>query len=363
MATMRKKLLFYIQPILPSYRKSLVDKFSECYDLTIFAGSFKKGDGFGESISEYHNFKLSEIVPLFGGRLIWQKGIIKALVMARPDIVLACANVRDLSFWISLIVCKIKFIPFYAHGQGLYRKREINFLTLIIYKLMFLMIEKYVSYTELSRISLINAGLDIDKIKVADNTIEFKLDAAIINKFGSEKGILFIGRLRDKCNLEVLVRSIKNLRDLGFDIFLHVIGGGEKSSFYRDNFNYDWIIYYGELFDEREILNISKTCRYGCYPGDAGLSIVHFFALKLPPIIHGDFSSHMGPEPSYISNNVNGFLYNNSKSSSDLELTIAKAMVLPESDYLNMSNSAFNSYINLKEPSLANKFCDILDKN
>jgi len=361
MVIMRKKLLYYIQPILPRYRKSLIDKFTEIYELKILADNPKNRDGFGESILEYENFILCEMISLFGGRLIWQKGVIKTLVMGRPDMVLGCANVRDISFWISLLVCKLKRIPFYAHGQGLYRKKKLSLPAIFIYSIMFRLIEKYVAYTELSQNTLINAGFNSSKIRVAHNTIDFRKDASLIDKTGFENGILFIGRLRDKCNLEELIIAIKELRDEGFDLCLHVIGDGENGDFYRQSYNYDWIFYYGQLFDEEEIVNISKLCKYGCYPGDAGLSVVHFFALKLPPIIHDEISSHMGPEPSYILNNVNGFLFNR-RLSNDLKSMIAKVMGLPNADYLDMSNSGFDFYRSLKMPSLANKFCDILDE-
>ena len=46
----------------------------------------------------------------------------------------------------------------------------------------------------------------------------------------------------------------------------------------------------------------------GVYPGDAGLSVVTYLALGLPVVVHDDLYKHMGPEPSYVSEE-NGKLF------------------------------------------------------
>jgi len=42
-------------------------------------------------------------------------------------------------------------------------------------------------------------------------------------------------------------------------------------------------VWYRARFDDEAIAAISLRCRVGCYPGSAGLSVVHLFALSLPP--------------------------------------------------------------------------------
>src|SRR5680860_1857230 len=78
------------------------------------------------------------------------------------------------------------------------------------------------------------------------------------------------------------------------------------------------------VHDDSRIAKISRSCRTACYPGDAGLSVVHFFGLSLPPIVHDDITTQQGPEPSYVENDVNGFVYEKSGGESALAKTLGE---------------------------------------
>lgn len=354
----RKDKLFYIQPYLVSYRQELVNLLSEKFDLTVLSDVSAKDQGFSEI--EAVNFKkiICNIKTFFGGRIFYQAGILKAIIKNRPDKILAAASVRDLSFWLMLILCAIKKIPVYSHGQGLYNKKHPNIFFRCMYQVLVAFTERYICYTDSVKLSLLTSGVSQKKLVVAENSINFKHDASSVNKTGVERGILFIGRLREGCKLDLLIESIQSLRDLGGDIILHIVGTGELEQVYKKAYNYNWINWYGKIYDEEKILEISQDCRIGCYPGNAGLSVVHYLALRLPPLIHSNQYKHMGPEPSYVINNENGFTFNG--SSEDLEIVLNRIWFIDKQRFKKISDSSNMTYTRLISPSSSEKIYNVL---
>jgi len=136
---------------------------------------------------------------------------------------------------------------------------------------------------------------------------------------------------------------------------LDIVGDGEKRvelEKYANKLNLD-INFLGAIYDDELISNLSKDCKIGVYPGDAGLSVVHYMSLSLVPIVHSDLTKHMGPEPSYIKNNENGLMFiRNDKNS--LAKVIRKALKNQELS-INLSKNAFNTYESLLSPTMADK--------
>ena len=98
----------------------------------------------------------------------------------------------------------------------------------------------------------------------------------------------------------------------------------------------------------------------GCYPGNAGLSVVHYFSLRLPPIIHDDICSHMGPEPSYVKDGINGILFSKNFKSSAITESLKRVWQMSQVEYEKVSTAAFSEYKRLNSPSMASKMINIL---
>jgi len=352
--------LFYIQPLIPSYRIEVVRKLAECFRLSVLSGTPANNSGFSSIPVENLKFINCPHLSLFGGQIFWQRNVFSAFVSERPEIVLACANVRDITFWLLAIFSFFFRIKFYAHGQGGFSSTNKNFVFRLLYGLMFVFVDKYIAYTEFSRDSLLSIGLPKNKIVVADNSIEVQANAKFYIKSGKEPGVLFLGRLRHECKLEDLVSALDDLRTRYPDVVLHVVGGGELESEYRQRFDIPWVYFHGAVFDEDSILQISRDCRVGCYPGDAGLSVVHYFALRLPSIVHDEITSHMGPEPSYVIDGKNGIFFSRKERSAGVLKALEKLWMLPDKDYQAMSRESFAKYERLNSPSLGEKIVSIL---
>lgn len=354
--------LYYIQPLIAGYRIPIINTFKSAHDITVVASI--SSDVFLEGFKneQITNVKTidSPVLSFFNRKVSIQKNV-SFLSLKQTDAVLSFADPRFISFWVLLFRCFIFNKKFYSHGQGLYSYPNPGFIRVLIYRLMVSLSRKYICYSEISRQSLLEIGCDKSKLVVAENSLSLQHIVPPSGKKGNEKGVLFIGRLRDGCRLDLLVEAVHKLRDSGENIILHIIGSGMLDMKYRKDFsNYNWIIWHGPIHNDQHIAQISKECRVGCYPGDAGLSVVHLFGLSLPPIIHDNIYNHMGPEPSYVQDNVNGFLFNENNGVESLYLRLKYVWSLNKDELNSIVMSAFNYYVKLNQPPLGIKFLEIL---
>lgn len=357
------KSIFYIQPILVSYRHELIELLAKKYNLTVLCGVPTANSGFRSVALE--DVKVINCPPRLwaGGRILTQDGVLAEIRKQRPDVVLACANMRDLTYWWLLLWARRNGVKVFSHGQGLYSKRHVGGLIAWLYRTAARLSNRYVCYTELSRQTMLAAGCPPEKLAVADNAIRFSADAADIQKTGTEQGVLFVGRLREQCNLEHLVDAVARLRIRHPEALLHVVGSGELEADYRARFDQSWVIFHGAIYDDARIFEISRDCRVGCYPGNAGLSVVHYFALRLPPLVHGDIPAHMGPEPSYVQDGLNGVLFPLEQKTEGIAAALEKIWSLPTAEYQALSTAAFAEYERLNSPSMGERMVAIIKES
>jgi glycosyltransferase involved in cell wall biosynthesis len=352
-----------VQPLVANYRIACYTELAKLVSLTILASPTNDSAGFGKMPLEEIAFRTTatRIYRPFGERIfMYQAGILREIISLRPDAVIIFANLRYLSFWTTLVFCRLFGIAIFAHGHGAFKKKKPSAFWRLVYRALSKLLTKYICYTESVAKSLRDLGFPIKKIVVADNSLHNPCLVRPHQKGNNEPGLLFIGRLRERSGLELLVTTAQQLRSTSLPrLELHIIGGGENLSEYRRRWaDIPWIFLYGELFDPKEISLLSLRCFAGCYPGDAGLSIVHLMSLSLPPITHNELSCH-GPEVSYISDEVNGVLFSNSGNGRLLAEAIA--LVAENLDLrARLQQSAFEYYMKLVNPSLAKRVFAIL---
>lgn len=354
-----KYKLVYVQPLLASYRKELVTTLHNDFELVVIAGSVDGRSGFKEFDENGWIRKIRcEFVRFWGGKVLYQRGVVRNLIKLKPDAVLLCASIRDLSFWMALIMCKILKIKVFSHGQGFYAYNKPKSNMVAIYKIILLLSTKYICYTDSCAEPMIKNGISREKIEVANNSIKFTSDAENVLKNGTEKDVLYLGRLREGCELPLLIEAMGNDTFRRIGVRLHVIGDGEKYKFLKEQYDYDWIEWYGAVFDEHQILEISRECKVGCYPGNAGLSILHYMSLKLPPVVHRDLPSHMGPEPSYINDTVDGFYFE--RTDHGLAYVLEKVFSMGSNEISDIAENSFKKYKDITTPSLGKRISKIL---
>lgn len=354
-----KKNIFCILPLLSSYRVDVFQDMSSHAHVNIIYSASGKNSGFaGVDKKKYNTLSFIEVKcsSFFNGKILYQHGLFQYMCKSRPDAIIIFSNPRYLSFWLVIILGKFLGIAVYPHGHGLFKKRLHKFTSKIIYvlmyKFMFLFISGYICYTRSVKDSFGKIGID-KKLRIANNSILNSSPVLPSQKHGFEAGILFIGRLREGVNLEYLISAISNIRDKGFNITLHIIGGGRNDAIVQGFKHFEFIHYYGMIYDMQEIADISLKCSIGCYPGNAGLSVVHYMSLSLPVLVHNNLAKHQGPEPSYVIDGHNGFFidYDNIKES--LENKMYEFFSMSEKEKSSIQENAYLTYQSITTPSYA----------
>ena len=360
------KRLCIVQPRLTMYRLSIFEELTRYYNVDLVYSPNNGKDSFcnpqkiiSKKIRQYR----FPLLKLFGNKFgLIQLGICKYMIREKPDIIILGTNPRFLSFFQVLFFGKLLGIDIYAHGHGLFKKKQINFLYRFMVKLILKLVKGYICYAPIVKKSFLDFGFSDKKLFVAENSLVNNFQVRPEEKTGKELGILFIGRLRKNSDFPLLINVMEKVRlETKFDLSLHVIGdGSEQKTLYEYSSQKSWIHLYGEIYDQLSIQKISQNCFLGCYPGNAGLSIVHMMSLSLPPITHNIIIAHQGPEPSYIENGINGLLFDYYEPQKSLYELIKKIIVSPK-HIKDMQRAAFETYQSLTNPSLAMRLHSIIE--
>lgn len=359
----KKVRLLYIQPIFPAYRQSVVDSLNEVFDLHLAGSAGSEGrEGFEFAKLPAVPVYRCDSVPLAGGRLFIQKGLISAVRRAKPDVVLVFANIRYLTYWLLLIYCRFAGIAVLSHGQGLYRKTSTSIFIKLIYRAAVSLQAKYIGYNNLSAESLINFGVRKDKVTSIANTVLLNCPSPPSSSKVAGLPVLYIGRLRSGCGVDLLIDACIRLREEGILVEVHIVGDGAQKNLLIDRAaGQSWVKFYGRIFGETEVAEIGRRCKFGCYPGDAGLSVVHYFGLSLPPIVHDSLAQHMGPEPAYVRPGINGLTFKRGDIDS-LVNALRMASSLSGERYSELCRESFNTYLDLTKRSFASQLSDVISE-
>jgi glycosyltransferase involved in cell wall biosynthesis len=212
-----------------------------------------------------------------------------------------------------ILLCALFFyfsrVPILVHGQALFKKPRPSFLDILISSFWLSLSTRYLSYSSIGLDGPFDLPVYRQKVIVLLNRFE-SLSSLGLDSFSpnyrsfdgdnTALRLLFIGRDRPGSELSLAVQLVRDLRAKGLNIFLELIGVSSQDE--------DGIHCHGPLF-AKSIVPVADECHIGIYPGDAGLSVLHYMALGLCPIVHGDLRMHSGPEPSYVTDGITGCLF------------------------------------------------------
>lgn len=290
--------LIVLQPVLFQYRSNVfegLNRYLHCYVLS----SLKV---------EPPPFEYVNIAS--PSPLAWVLEIFKLRTRTSfPRVAFVSAYTTHLGIVCSVLLLWISRIPIIVHGQALFKKPCPSLLDHIISFFWLSISDRYLCYSAIGTHGLFSSEFFRKKVVVALNRFEslkslgldgFKPSYSSFNESVSGLRILFIGRDRPGCRLDLAIQLVVNLRKREYKIFLDVIGVDAPPQ--------DGIVFHG-LIGPQSIVNIAENCHVGLYPGDAGLSVLHYMALALCPVAHSDISRHSGPEPAYVKDGVTGCLF------------------------------------------------------
>ena len=352
----RKPKLLVIQPYLTSYRIPVFEELANEWDVVIVSSSPATNAGYAKLEPMRSRIKAHYIVcqlELINGFFTWQRGLLQIFREVKPEAVFFSASPRALSSILLALVARFFSVKVYGHGQGLYRKPNPRYVSIALYKFLILISHRYICYCKLSYDSLL-PYVKADKIAIASNSLHLT-ETVLPSTKKHVNGVLFIGRLRESNEIPKLVIAMKALRKEDSTWKLHIIGTGTEEPILRSKFKLDdWIIWHGSIYDESKIKEISLQCSIGCYPGNAGLSVVQYMALSLVPVVHDKLNLHMGPEPSYIKDGVNGRTFRHDLGAAALSEVLI-SLSRSDEGLRHLAKEAFATYQQLANPSLARR--------
>ena len=350
--------ILIIQSYLAKYRADLFNEISEKYKEVHVITSKDKNYEYGLGSSNKFNHILLKRINFFFFHI--QIGIEKKILFLKPDKIFIAGDFTSLSYWSTLILSKFKSIAVYVHGQGLYKKQKKNYLYKFLFLITLMFCKKYICYNKFVKKDLLRFNIKSKKINFLNNTI-INHHKSLPSKTKDKNEIVFIGRLRIGSDIIFLLEVLKNLKvNHNIDLHLKIIGSGEeKNNLIKfSKLNKLNVKFYGEIYDLKKISKICKNSKFGIYPGDAGLSVVHLMSLSIIPIIHNDFQKHNGPEPTYVNKN-NGFLFKrkNFTSLTDLLIKITK---MHTKELYRLSKNSYQTYLLLNKVKMSDKLIQIL---
>jgi glycosyltransferase involved in cell wall biosynthesis len=359
-----RKRVCIVQPFLSHYSLAVFLELAQHCQIDLVYSSAPPESGFGQVIPSaapnIRYFPVKSFKP-FGERLgIFHRGLVSYIFRQRPDVLLFSADMRNLSFWAAVLCGKLLGTPIYAHGHGPFKKKRIGIVYRSAMRIVLRLVASYICYAPAVRQSFVDFGFDVRNLTVAHNSLVNPYPVRPEEKTGSEMGILFVGRLRQDSHLQWLIGAMTRIRESdGWPLRLHVVGTGREEARLREQAGkHPWVVLYGEVYDAQKIREISLDCFLGCYPGNAGLSVVHMMSLSLPVVTHNDLHAH-GPEPSFLRDGISGLLYDQADPEQSLYEAV-KSLACDRETVKQMQANAFADYQSLVHPSLAERLWTIV---
>jgi glycosyltransferase involved in cell wall biosynthesis len=263
--------------------------------------------------------------------LIHQRGVPRT-VWEDFDAVVIGAQLRFVSSLVLLGLSKLRGRPVILWGQGFDKDEDVGGVGRSalaakrrLKRAMARQANGYLVYTEGGRHRLLEAGLDSEKVFVAQNTLDVEEQIAIhdrlrdadLTQLRSELRLrqdtvvlLFIGRLyREKRVRDLLeaVRTIRSGRMAASPIEIVVIGDGPGLPEIRSEAQrLPGVHVRGQISDQVEVARYMRVAAAVVIPGAVGLAANHAFAQGLPLItMRGRFH---GPELEYLEHGRNGLV-------------------------------------------------------
>ncbi|MEZ4841520.1 MAG: glycosyltransferase [Flavobacteriaceae bacterium] len=310
----------FILNYAPHYRKEILERIDTEFDCIFFVGDktytpIKKLD-----FSHFKN-KVKELpfVRLFK-RFYTLKGLI-SLTYRKYDIYVLTGQTYDVSSWFLLFLNKVIGRRTYIWNHGLYGHETS--IQKRFKKLQFNLCSGYFLYGNFAKKLMIDEGYTPDKLHVIYNSLEYKyqkqlrgqlqISSVYQNYFKDQAPVLiFIGRLTAVKKLEMLIETVKLLKDEDIKVNCVLIGDGLQ----RDNLKEmavkkgieSNVWFYGACYDEPILAELVYNASICVSPGNIGLTAIHSLMYGCPAITHNNFIQQM-PEVESIEEGVTGAFF------------------------------------------------------
>jgi glycosyltransferase involved in cell wall biosynthesis len=289
--------------------------------------------------------------PLIPEVIEWQPGILD-IPMGRGDLLIVCGGPRTLSTLALLVKARLLGVRtvWFGHYWSSTTRAYRFYIRMALMKLVHVVL----FYTD-AEIAEYRAGVgknDRRLLTAVNNGISIEPIAALRNTYQASdrpREILFIGRLIQKCALDLLLSALASPSLAG--VKLNVIGDGDARGEYQriasDLGLGDRVIWHGGTVDESKIAAVANRSRLFAFPGSVGLSVIHAMGYGLPPVVNDNRWTN-GPEVAAVTDGVTGRLFSRDDPSAlarVLAETIDNAALLEPMSAAarNLADTVFNT--------------------
>ncbi|HMQ68394.1 MAG TPA: glycosyltransferase family 4 protein [Ignavibacteria bacterium] len=359
-------MIIIFQRILPHYRTGFFRKFTEKYkDSVVLYGQPHKYESLKNDDPE-DDVKFKQVKNIYftkSGSIFFSK-IFGIIFRSKPDIVISVFNTGNLNIYLLFLLRKFyKFkIILWSFGYDPVRgfDPENNFSD----KIRLYLSEKadgVIFYWEKGKGEVEKYAKKKDHFFVAPNTLDTEklitlkenFDKTGKERIKSELGVkekhhfVYIGRLLEDKQIDILIKAFSKLEGEGKDIRLTIVGDGPELKYLeklKTELGTERIFFTGEILDEEQTGKWIYISEAFIMPGRLGLSVVHSFCFGTPVISQKKAGYFHGEGVGYIKDGINGFLLEDgninalSEKLSEIILKPEATLLLKENAFLTAKN-------------------------
>jgi glycosyltransferase involved in cell wall biosynthesis len=333
----QKKTILIVYHFIALYRKSVFEKLiqSDHYEVIFACDKVSKENIRVVDKDFFLNKQFVHLRNYWFKNFLWQKNLLKTIILGKYDACIFLADPNFLSTWLSIIICKVRGIKviFWTHGFI----RDNSFKSKIK-KFYFKLADGLLLYGDNAKLNLVNKGLDKNKLFTIYNSLDYEnqkkirdsvslksFDKSIFFKNPFLKQIVFIGRLTPQKKLGNLIKLVVELEKYEIKVNLLFIGDGpqkDKLKALVDSSSLEGRVhFYGQTYSEEEIAPLIMSSDVCISPGEIGLTAMHILGYGVPVITHNDEFNQM-PEYESVIDGYTGRLFKYNSFDSLLNVTI-----------------------------------------
>tara|TARA_B100000989_G_scaffold103280_1_gene75623 strand:- start:19850 stop:20956 length:1107 start_codon:yes stop_codon:yes gene_type:complete len=345
-----KKILFVL-PTFPSYRieffnllkKKLLKK---KFKMNVYAGQNQtsKKINFSKKKPKYVKIFKTKSYNIFGYTLNFQENLIKSINFYNPETVIILFNIGNINFVLLFIYYKFLGKEVILWTSGYQRldlsKNKLKFKNYLTNFLLFKS-EKLITYGSFYKNLLIKKGYNKNKIISSNNTIntERNIKNYKTKAFDSNKEFLYVGAINKLKNLDILIKSLKFLKNK-HRFHLTIVGGGD----YVNNLinlskieNVNNLVSFLGIKVGKDLNEIFKKSDIFILPGIGGLAVNEAMSHGLPIISTKGDGTIID-----LVDVKNGILIDHNIEPKALSKIIDKFISMPNEELVKMSLESIN---------------------
>ena len=302
MEFLMKKLLLLL-PSLPAYREDFLAKLSkslksEYVELYVLHGTTSSRPILTiNQKQEYNIIKLNTVEKKIAQfKIIKFRKLYQITKRLKPDGVIFLFNPGIISYWWVVGYCSLRKIPFGIWSSG-FTRSDISLFKLKLRKIFLDIFYKkakvHIAYGSLQKRYLESIGINVEKIFIAQNTINVENILNNKHKYHIERtkgdtfNILFVGTMSKKKHLDACMIAIDKLIGEGYNITFNIIGNGtiidELQEIQNTLKNKKYIHFLGSMYGE-ELANYFRSSDVFLLAGNGGLAVNEAMAYGIPII-------------------------------------------------------------------------------